>query len=108
MRVIIGNIIRANSIFKMIKKNDRIAVGISGGKDSLVLFKALDIFCKKINKERHWNLKVKGFHVSLGFKKIDYKNLLKFTKANDLDLEIIKSNIYIVSMQFFVSAGLFE
>ncbi|MCQ3914492.1 MAG: hypothetical protein MJ201_01565 [Mycoplasmoidaceae bacterium] len=53
MRVIIGNIIRANSIFKMIKKNDHIAVGISGGKDSLVLFKALDIFCKKINQQKH-------------------------------------------------------
>lgn len=93
MRVIIGNIIRANSIFKMIKKNDHIAVGISGGKDSLVLFKALDIFCKKINQQKHWNLKVKGFHVSLGFKKINYSKLIKFAKANDLDLEIIKSNV---------------
>lgn len=93
MRIVIGNIIRANSIFKMIKKNDRIAVGISGGKDSLVLFKALDVLCKKINKEKHWNIKIKGFHVALGFKKTNYTKLKAFAKANNLDLEIIDSNI---------------
>lgn len=93
MRVIIGNIIKANSIFKMIKKNDKIAVGVSGGKDSLVLLKCLDIFCKKLNKEKHWNIKVKGFHVSLGFKKINYSKLIKFAKANNLDLEILESNV---------------
>ncbi|MCQ2956538.1 MAG: hypothetical protein MJ233_01375 [Mycoplasmoidaceae bacterium] len=52
MRIVIGNIIKANSIFHLIKKNDKIAVGVSGGKDSLVLLKALDIFCKKINQEK--------------------------------------------------------
>lgn len=93
MRIIIGNIIRANSIFKMIKKNDKIAVGVSGGKDSLVLLKALDIFCKKINQMKKWNLKVKGFHVALGFKKVNYDKLTKFCKANDIDFQIIESNI---------------
>lgn len=93
MRIVIGNIIKANSIFKMIKKNDKIAVGVSGGKDSLVLLKTLDILCKKINKEQHWNLKVKGFHVALGFKKVNYTKLIKFAKANNIELEIIESNI---------------
>lgn len=93
MRIVIGNIIRANSIFKMIKRNDHIAVGVSGGKDSLVLLKTLDILCKKINKEHKWNLKVKGFHVSLGFKKVNYNKLTKFAKQNCIDLEILDSNI---------------
>ena len=35
MREILGNIIKANKIFKMIDNNDRIEVGISGGKDSM-------------------------------------------------------------------------
>ena len=93
MRVVIGNIIRANSIFKMIKKNDHIAVGVSGGKDSLVLLKTLDVLCKKINKEKKWNLRVKGFRVSLGFKKVNYSKLIKFAADNNIDLEILKSNI---------------
>lgn len=93
MRIIIGNLIKANSFFGMIKKNDHIAVGVSGGKDSLVLLKALDIFCKKINKEKKWNLKVKGFHVALGFKKVNYDRLKIFAKTNGIKLEILKSNI---------------
>ena len=93
MRVVIGNIIRANSLFKMIKKNDHIAVGVSGGKDSLVLLKSLDILCKKLNKENRWNLRVKGFHVALGFKKINYDKLKRFAKANKIEIEILKSNV---------------
>ncbi|XQP55932.1 MAG: tRNA lysidine(34) synthetase [Mycoplasmoidaceae bacterium] len=93
MRIVIGNIIRANSIFHMIKKGDHIAVGVSGGKDSLVLLKSLDILAKKLNKESNWNLKVKGFHVALGFKKVNYAKLTKFAKANNIDLEILDSNI---------------
>jgi len=93
MRVIIGNIIRANALFKMIKKNDHIAVGVSGGKDSLILLQALDIYCKKLNKDKHQNLKVKGFHVSLGFKKIDYSKLINWAKKNNIALEIIDSNV---------------
>lgn len=93
MRVVIGNIIRANSLFKMIKKNDHIAVGVSGGKDSLVLLKALDVLCKKLNKEQKWNLRVKGFHVALGFKKINYDKLKRFAKANKIEIEILDSNV---------------
>lgn len=92
MRIIIGNIIRANKLFNMIKKNDHIAVGVSGGKDSLVLLKALDTYAKKLNKEG-WKLKVKGFHVDLNFKKVNYSKLTKWAKQNDINLEIIDSDV---------------
>lgn len=93
MRIIIGNIIRANKLFNMIKKNDHIAVGVSGGKDSLILLKTLDTYCKKLNKEKKWKLKVKGFHVALNFKKVNYSKLTKWAKQNNLDLQIIDSDI---------------
>ena len=48
---------------------------------------------KKINKEKHWNLKVKGFHIALGFKSVNYSKLIKFAKDNNIDLEILKSDI---------------
>lgn len=93
MRIIIGNIIRANKLFNMINKNDHIAVGVSGGKDSLVLLKALDTYCKKLNKENNWKIKVKGFHVDLNFKKINYSKLKRWAKSNDIDLEILDSDV---------------
>ncbi|MBQ6970067.1 hypothetical protein IJQ19_00300 [bacterium] len=47
MRQIIGNIIQANKIFDMIKNHDKIAIGVSGGKDSIILLQAMQIYCQK-------------------------------------------------------------
>jgi len=93
MRVVIGNIIRANKEFDMIHKNDHIAVGVSGGKDSLVLLQALSTYCNKLNKEKGWNIKVKGFHVTLKFHKVSYTKLTKWAKKNNIELEILDSNV---------------
>ncbi|HZJ58312.1 MAG TPA: ATP-binding protein [Clostridia bacterium] len=44
MRKILGCLKRAVEDFNMIEEGDRIAVGVSGGKDSLVLLKALRLY----------------------------------------------------------------
>ena len=44
MRSIIGSVIRANKIFSIIEKNDKICVGVSGGKDSMLLLETLVIY----------------------------------------------------------------
>ncbi len=44
MKKILGCIRRADQDFSMIQEGDRIAVGISGGKDSLTLLKALRLY----------------------------------------------------------------
>lgn len=50
MRRILGNLLKINKIFpKMLEDNDRIAIGLSGGKDSLSLLLALQAFAKKLN-----------------------------------------------------------
>jgi tRNA(Ile)-lysidine synthase TilS/MesJ len=41
MRRLVGGIIRANNAFDFIKDGDKIGVGVSGGKDSTLLFMAL-------------------------------------------------------------------
>ena len=51
MRTIIGNIIQANKMFGLIKNKDRIAIGVSGGKDSLLLWYGLDLYCKKLKSD---------------------------------------------------------
>jgi len=51
MRTILGNIIQANKIFKMIANNDKIAVGVSGGKDSMALLYALSLYRKRLHED---------------------------------------------------------
>lgn len=44
MKRLLGDIRRADADFSMIQQGDRVAVGVSGGKDSLVLLRALKIY----------------------------------------------------------------
>ena len=46
MQRVLSTLRRAVDEYKLIEDGDRIAVGISGGKDSLVLLKALAIYSK--------------------------------------------------------------
>jgi len=46
MQRILSHLRRAVDEYNLIDEGDRIAVGVSGGKDSLVLLKALSIYSK--------------------------------------------------------------
>lgn len=51
MRTILGNIIQANKIFKMINNGDKIAIGVSGGKDSMTLLYAMALYKKRLKQD---------------------------------------------------------
>ena len=44
LKRILGDIRRADTDFRMIEAEDRVAVGLSGGKDSLLLLRALAVY----------------------------------------------------------------
>lgn len=100
MRHIIGSIIKANKIFKMIENNDRIIVGVSGGKDSLTLLLCLIFYAKKVKQELNWNIKIKAFLIDIGFKKTNFCQLKKFFKQNNISFEIITSDIAQILKKF--------
>lgn len=93
MRRIIGSIIKCNEIFKMIKNHDQIMVGISGGKDSTLLFYALSIYAKNLKEQKNWDVKVYGAHVKVNFWKPNYTKYLKWLKDHNLKIKIIDSNV---------------
>ncbi len=55
MKRLLGDIRRADEDFSMIQAGDHVAVGVSGGKDSLVLLRALKIYSQ---------FSVKPFHIT--------------------------------------------
>lgn len=93
MRTIIGNIIKANKIFKMINNHDKICVGVSGGKDSILLFFALNRYRLMLKERMNWDIEVIGVHAKVNFFDIDYKPLIDFCKKHDMHLEMVESNI---------------
>jgi tRNA(Ile)-lysidine synthase TilS/MesJ len=52
MKKIIGAINDANKKFNLIKDGDKIGVGVSGGKDSTILFIALKKFAQYMKKTK--------------------------------------------------------
>ena len=75
--------------YSMIKENDRIAVGISGGKDSLLLAKAL----KQYSKFSPIKFSVVGITIDM-FNDNNFKEIEEFCKENEIEYHIVPSNIY--------------
>ena len=72
---------KADETYGLIESGDRIAVGVSGGKDSLVLLKALAAYKMYIKKD----FELISLTVDLGFDGFDTSGIEKF--ASDLNIK---------------------
>lgn len=75
--------------YKMIEENDKIAVGVSGGKDSLTLLSAL------AGLKRFYPIPydLMAVSVDLGFGIQDFSQIEKFCENLDVKLQIVKTDI---------------
>lgn len=93
MRLILGEIIKANKLFGFIKNGDKIGVGLSGGKDSSILLLALNLYKDYVKRKFNWDIEIYAVHVVLNFYNIDYTEYKKWLSDNKLHVEFIDSNI---------------
>lgn len=94
IKTLIGNVIQANKLFKLIEPGDRIVVGISAGKDSMCLLYALSILRKKMLSELGKTFEVFGVHVAINVvPNVNYDSIVQFWKNAGVNFEIIQSNI---------------
>lgn len=87
---ILRNIRKADEDYHMIEKNDRIAVGVSGGKDSMVLLTALHMYAKFPAKR----FEVVGIHIDLGFPDMDFRSVQAFCDENGIEFHSEPSKVY--------------
>jgi tRNA(Ile)-lysidine synthase TilS/MesJ len=80
---------RAMQEYEMINENEVIAVGISGGKDSIMLLHGLSLL------RRFYPVKytLEAICVELGFEGTDYSNLIEYCGSIDVPLHIVKTDI---------------
>ena len=90
MKKILGSIRKADQEFNMIQDGDKIAVGISGGKDSSLLLYALNLYKRFADV----SFDVIGIHISMGFPNMDFKELDFFMQENQIKLYHHESKIY--------------
>ncbi|WDV46111.1 tRNA 2-thiocytidine biosynthesis TtcA family protein [Clostridiaceae bacterium M8S5] len=89
MKKVLGAIRKAVQDYEMIKDGDNVAVGVSGGKDSMVLLYGLKLF-------QHFSpvkYNLKAFSVTLGFNDFDLTAVKDFCKKIDVDFEIKETEI---------------
>lgn len=86
---------RADQDFGLIEKGDKIAVALSGGKDSMLLFLALSIY----QKFDHTDFELCGIHIDVGFEDFDHEAMTEFAKKYNLDLHIVKTQIFQILQQ---------
>lgn len=89
MKRVLGYLRRADDDHSMITENDKIAVGLSGGKDSMLLLYALSLY-KHFSKSKY---EISAFTVDLGFEGFDSKTIEEYCTSLGIKLTLIKTNI---------------
>lgn len=89
MKKVLSLIRRADQDFSMIKAGDRVMVGVSGGKDSILLLTALALY----RKFSDFPFELCGGMIDLGFGGFDATALLEHCKSIDVELHIKPTNI---------------
>ncbi len=89
MKKLLGCIRRADEDFCMIQGGDRIAVGVSGGKDSIALLYALRLY-KYFAKTK---FDIVGITLDMGLFHPDTIKLQQFCTENDIEYHVTKTQI---------------
>ncbi|MBR6779361.1 MAG: tRNA 2-thiocytidine(32) synthetase TtcA [Clostridia bacterium] len=89
MQKVLSTMRKAIQKYNLIQDGDKIAVGVSGGKDSLVLLKAL----KDFQKFNLYKFDIIAVTIDIYSGNVDYTNLKKFCKDLDVELYIEKTDI---------------
>ncbi len=89
LQKVLSRVRKAITDYNMISDGDKIAVGVSGGKDSQLLLVALN----KLRKFLPVKFDIIAITVSLGFESFDVGSLLKLYNSLDVDYHIEDTNI---------------
>lgn len=80
---------RACDQYEMIEDGDRIAVGLSGGKDSMALLATLDAM-RRFYPKRY---EIYGISVSMGFEGMDFSPLAEFCAEIDVPYRLVETEL---------------
>ena len=89
MKKILGTMRKAIEDFQLIEEGDKIGVGVSGGKDSMLLLKAL----KTYQQFSPINFQLEAFTINLGFENFDTKTIKDYCDNLGIIFNLKNTNI---------------
>ncbi|MCL2670825.1 MAG: tRNA 2-thiocytidine(32) synthetase TtcA [Clostridiales bacterium] len=89
MKTVLGCIRRADERFSMIEDGDKICIGVSGGKDSLLLMQAMKLY-QRFSKR---SFEIIAIALDLGWKKQDYTAIRAYAERIGVPFEVYYSDI---------------
>lgn len=93
VKKILSCVRKADEMFNLIEENDKIGVGLSGGKDSSLLLYVLYLYQFLYENTYHKKFEIVGIHVDLNFGEDDFSKITDYFKQYNLNIEIDKSKI---------------
>ncbi|HAS79494.1 MAG TPA: tRNA 2-thiocytidine(32) synthetase TtcA, partial [Fusobacteriaceae bacterium] len=87
--------VKAIKDFELIEDGDKIAIGVSGGKDSLLLCKLF----QELAKDRTKNFEIKFISMNPGFESIDIEQFEKNLEELEIPCEIFDANVWEVAFR---------
>lgn len=89
MKTTLGCLRKADTDFHLIEPGDRVAVGVSGGKDSLLLLHALSLY----RKFSHKDFTLMAFTISMGLEPFDLSDIHRLCQELDIPYVVKQTEI---------------
>ena len=89
MKRVLGCIRRADERYHMIRPHDKICIGVSGGKDSLLLMRGFKLY----QRFSRTPFDVCAVMLDLGISDQDFSPVVEYVKSIDMPFDIIKTDI---------------
>lgn len=86
IRKVLSTIRKADEMFNLIEDNDRIAIGVSGGKDSSLLVYAMHLYQFVAKNSLNKTFEIVPIHINLNFGEDNFEELDSWFKKYEIDL----------------------
>ncbi len=90
MKTVLGCIRRACEDFSLIDDGDHVLVGVSGGKDSMLLLHAMNLY-RRFSKSKYT---LGAVTLKMGYEPFDVSTISEYCKENQIDYHVIDSDIF--------------